>query len=348
MSVTIYDIAKKADVSIATVSRVLNNRARVAEATRQRVFEVAEQLGYRPHVSAKNLAGGKVDVVAAVIPMMTNHFFMEVMRGLQDQLVATDFDLLVYSAPTYDDVEGQLERSLQRGRSAGVLLFSTPLDRSLERMLRRRSVPVVLVDEFHPDFDSISVDNTRGGYLATRHLLNCGYRRVGLILANLVSTPATARWAGYEQALQDAGLRVEGDLVVTHQELDRHGYTGRAGYLAMQQMLARKPYPEAVFVASDIQALGALKAAEEARLRVPEDVAILGFDDIDVSQYVGLSTLHQPMYEMGRVAVEKLMARIEHPGGPVSHTTFSPSLVVRRTCGGQIRQKGGEGDGPQG
>ncbi len=332
MSLTIYDIAREAGVSIATVSRVFNNSPRVAPHTRKRVLEVARRLGYQPHVSAQSLARRQAQLVSAVVPMLTNYFFVEVLRGLQDRLAESPFDLLVYAAPTLADVDAHLERALQRGRSAGVMLFSTPLTQERVELLKRGRQPIVLVDSFHPDFDSVSIDNEQGGYLATRHLIEHGYRRIGLLMAHPDSVPARERRYGYERALREAGLTLDPSLIASSTDPHHHGYTEEGGREAMRQLLGHEPRPEAVFVVSDIMALGALQALEEAGLRVPDDVALIGFDDLRVSRYLGLSTLRQPMYEMGKLAAEKLLRRIAEPDLPVTSTVFAPRLICRRTC----------------
>ncbi|MFQ5568057.1 MAG: LacI family DNA-binding transcriptional regulator [Rhodothermales bacterium] len=331
MGVTIYDIAEKAKVSIATVSRVFNNHPRVSEKTRERVIAIAEELGYQPHVSAQNLARRKTHILSAVIPVMTNFFFVGVLRGLQDRLAESDFDLLVYASKALEDVDGQLERALQRGRAEGVLLFSMPLTEERVERLKRSRQPIVLVDCFHPEFDSVSINNEQGGYLATRYFIDQGCSRIGMIMANPESIPAAERRTGYERALLEAGLPMDEALVVSSNDAVEHGYTEQAGHDAMKQLLQRQPRPEAVFVASDIQALGALRAVNEEELSVPEDIAIIGFDDIMISEYVGLSTLRQPMYQMGKLAVEKFLMRQQHPEYPTSHTVFSPRLIVRKT-----------------
>jgi LacI family transcriptional regulator len=333
VSVTIYDIAEEARVSIATVSRVLNDHPRVSDATRRRVFRVAERLGYEPHASAQSLARQATRLIAAVVPMLTSYFFMEVIRGLQDRLAESGYDLLVHASRSVEDVDRSLERALPRGRADGLLLVSTPL--TVERALRlaRSHAPVVLVDSAHPDFDSVSVDNRRGGYEATRHLLDLGHRRIGLVMPSAASVPAAERRAGYADALAEAGLAVDGALVFAAEGEERHGYTRRAGYEAMRRLLALPERPTAVFVAADVMALGAQYAAREAGVAIPADLALVGFDDVEPSAYVGLTTLRQPMYEMGQLAIEKLLRRLREPETPPSHTTFAPRLVVRESTG---------------
>lgn len=331
MGITIYDIAKQSGVSIATVSRVFNNYPRVSAETRERVLAVAEALGYQPHASAQSLARRRTNLIAAVIPMMTNYFYVEVLRGLQDQLAESEYDLLVYSARTPEEADGQLKTALHRGRSAGVLLFSTPVTPTRIKLLKGSGQSVVLVDSFHAAFDSVSIDNRQGGYAATKYFIDEGYERIALIMARTSSVPACERREGYEEALREAGRPIEEDLIYVARTKEQHGFSETCGYEGMKALLQRQSRPEAVFTTSDIQALGALRALREARLNIPDDVALLGFDDIVVSQYVGLSTLRQPMYEMGRLAVDKLLTRMNHPGRPTSHTVFSPQLIVRQT-----------------
>ncbi len=332
MAVTIYDIAKQAGVSIATVSRVFSGSAPVAEATRERVFAVAEELGYEPNVSARSLARKSTGLLAAVVPMLTSYFFMEVIRGVQDRLAESDYDLLVFASRSPEHVDAQLARAVQKGRADGLLLCSTPLTPPRAEVLRA-AAPAVLVDSVHPDFDSVAVNNREGGYVATRHLLDAGYERVALIAPHAASVPGLERRGGYEDALREAGRTVEERLIVTSESEEQHGYTREAGYAAMQHLLRLPEPPDAVFAASDVQALGVLKALREAGLRAPDDVALVGFDDIRTSAYVGLTTLSQPMYEMGKAAIDKLLGRLDDPERPVSHTTFSARLSVRETCG---------------
>ncbi len=339
--VTIYDIAKEAGVSIATVSRVLNDHPRVAPATRQRVLRVAQALNYRPHVSAQSLARRSSRSIAAVIPMMANYFYLEVLRGLSEALDETGFDLIVFSTPSPHQVREHIERALQRGRSAGLLLFSTALTQDIVERLRQAGQPVVLVDTFHESFDSISVDNRRGGYLATRHFVEQGYTRIGMIAAHPASLPAQGRYQGYRRALVEGGLDVDDRWVVWSQEERHHGYLEEEGYRAMRHLLERPERPQALFISSDIQALGALQALREERIRIPEEMAIIGFDDIKISRYVELSTMRQPMREMGKKAVEKLFHRIAFPKHPVTHTIYAPELVHRATCGVRCRRHRG-------
>ncbi len=331
MAVTIYDIARQADVSIATVSRVLNGSTRVSEATRQRVFEVARRLRYAPNASARSLAGRRSQVIAAVIPMLTNYFFIEVIRGIQDALANTDYSLLVYSASTPEETDVQVRSAIQTGRSGGMLLFSSSLRKAEAKRIREAGHPVVLVDSMHPDFDSVAVDNHLGGIMATEHLIEQGYHRTALVMGYPLSAPAAGRRMGYLEALTRHGLKCEEEFIVAGEEHPHHGFTESFGYQAGIHLLSGKKLPDAVFATSDTQALGVLRAAQDRSIRVPEELGVIGFDDIMVSRYVGLSTLRQPMFEMGRLAIRLLLNRMENPDREVSHTVFSPILVERDT-----------------
>ena len=189
----------------------------------------------------------------------------------------------------------------------------------------------------------MTVDNRQGGAVATRHLIERGHERIGLVLPVEGSVPSDRRRAGYEDALREAGLPVDEDLVVhTDIDLDHDGYTLFAGYSAMRTLLqrfeGRPDGPTAIFVAADVMAYGALRAVREAGLEAPSDLEVIGFDDIESSAYVGLSTVRQPMYEMGKLATEHLVRRLEDPGADPVHTVFSPDLVLRETTGEAIRE----------
>lgn len=340
MAITIYDIADRARVSIATVSRVLNGHDRVSEATRLRVLRAAEHLGYEPHASAQSLARKQTGVVGAIVPMTASYFFMEVLRGFQDRVDQSPYDLLVYAGRTMGTVDHLLGRALQRGRSDGVLLVSAPIDAERARKLQAGGRPVVLVDNAHEGFASVSVDNRLGGAIAVRHLLDRGHRRIGLVLPDPGTIPAAARLDGYKDALCSAGLRFDERLVVTAEGAqEESGYTRYAGYRGVQTLLERfasRPAdrPTAYFFGADVLALGGLRAFREVGLRYPDDVEVVGFDDVDSSAYVGLTTMRQPMAEMGRMGMDLLLQRIADPGAAPVHAVFAPELVVRETTGG--------------
>lgn len=346
MSATIYDIAERADVSTATVSRVFNDGAQVREETRDRVLEAADAVHYQPHASAQNLARQCTDQIAVVAPVVANHFYMRVLRGVRQALADREMDLLIHapahaqellhersSPDSRRDLNTRLARALRPGRNDGILLLSVPVTDEWADRLESTNQLVVLVDTEHPAFESFAVDNEQGGYEATRHLIELGYERIGHVTVEYDPPPAHLRRTGYEEALREAGRPVDEGLIAASDERP-FAFSEEGGYRAMQELLGHDPVPDAVFAASDMQALGALRAVREASLEVPDDLAIVGFDDVELSRCAGLTTLRQPALAMGARATESLLRQIEGSGEtPVSSTVCTPDLVVRRTCG---------------
>lgn len=336
MPPTIYDIADRADVSTATVSRVLNDQSGVAAKTREKVLEAARALGYRPHASAQSLARQKTNLIAVVVPVLAQYFYMGVLRGVQDALTASNFDLLVYAPSRPGEIEKHLHRATQRGRSDGLLFLSKRVTEEIANHLASTAQEAVLVDTEHADFESIAINNEKGGYEATRHLVDQGYETIAHITAQKPEpSPAEDRRKGYERALAEAGRAP----MVARGAGEPFAFSKEGGYRAMNDLLERASSPDAVFAASDMQALGAHEAIQEAERRVPEDVALVGFDDVDLSAYVGLTTIRQPLFDFGKLAIEKLLGRLDDPGRRVSSTVFAPELVVRETCGGGVPEE---------
>lgn len=338
MAVTIYEVAKKAGVGIGTVSRALNNSSQILPETRDRVLKVIKALNYQPHAMAQGLARKKTLTIAVLVPFFPGHFYVELLKGIQQATALHKYDLILYSIENNNDF--YLKRALQRRRVDGVLLVSLPLAEKYAREFRRRQLPLVLVDMFHPEFDSITVNNQAGAYIAAQHLIRLGHRRLAMITGHLDCAPAQYRHRGFQQALSEAGIKCSENWLISSDSLPgeaavvNDGFNKEAGYLAMQQLLAlNSKRPTAVFIASDIQALGAMKAVREAGLRIPDDIAIVGFDDIELAEYVGLTTVRQPMLQMGRQASERLMALINNPNSPRQHLHIETELVVRESCG---------------
>ncbi len=341
MNVTIYDLAREAGVGIGTVSRCLNNHPSVSAETRAKVLAVARRLNYQPHPHAQRLASRKTNTFSAIIPYFTNYFFLQVLQGIQDKASELGFDIVLYGVNYPGQAEYYLRRSLQRGRVDGVLYFSMPLPESYAAKFKQMQLPLVMVDASHPEFDSIRVKNVEGAMEATRHLLSLGHREIALINGSLQSYPGRERLEGYRKALEGAGVPFTEERLFISTVTKQDGFSREGGREAMKRLLdARAGGTEAtaVFVASDIQALGALEVAREHGVRVPDDIAMVGFDDIELAQHGGLTTMRQPLYEMGLLAMTKLMARIADPGAPPTLTTFLPDLIIRETCGARKRE----------
>lgn len=342
MPVTIYEVAEKAGVGIGTVSRVLNDSPQITPATREKVLRAIKQLNFQPHAMAQGLARRKTHTIGVIVPFFTGYFYVELLRGIQQSLSENNFDLILYGVDDLQKKDACFKRVLQQRRVDGVLLLSMPLAEPFVKDFKRRKLPLVLVDAFHAKFDSITVNNEAGAYLAGVHLVRLGYRHIAMLTGHFESMPAQTRLNGCRRALQEAGMSLSEDMIFTSDSLPREvahkndGFNQEAGYLAMRDFLATHPRngsPTAVFVNCDIQAVGAIKAVKEAGLRIPEDIALIGFDDIELAKYVGLTTVHQPMAEMGSKAVERVMSLLENHEQPPQHLRLETRLMVRESCG---------------
>ena len=325
MASTIYDIAKKAEVSIATVSRVFSQNNIVSDATRKKVMKVAEAVGYHPQAYAQGLASRRNNTIMAVVPVISNYFFMEVLGGIQDKLGDLGFELSIFNVSTDGIMFEQVEHVLKRRWAEGYLFISIHLNTAQWKQLTKYNIPITLVDEHYEGFDSVSVDNVQGAYRATKSLLDRGFSRVAMLSALKSSKPIQDRLLGYQKALREKGIALNDSLIVCGDFLYRDGFTERGGYEAMMKMLTMENPPDACFCTSDIQAIGALKAMKDIGQYMP----IIGYDDIELSEYIGLSTIRQPMRDMGFYATQNLIERIKNSDKAISQTIYSPELIYR-------------------
>lgn len=334
MAVTIYDIAREAKVGIGTVSRVFNNSPKVTSETRDRVISVAHRLNYQPHAFAQALARKRSNTLSAIIPFFTNYFFIEVLKGVQESLSSIGYDLIIHGANNREQLEEYLGRSMKKGRADGTLIFSLPLPDSVAEEFLRKDLPLILVDSYHPSFDSIRIDNHEGTRIAVEHLIALGHRQIGMINANVCSVPAQERLISFRATLSRHGIPADERFIRNSDSSQNDGFSRDAGYRDMKILLeSGVKLPAAFFVSSDIQAVGVQAALREHGLSVPGDVAMVSFDNIEISKYFGLTTMSQPMYKMGELAVKKMFERINNVHGEVTSVNFTPSLIVRSSCG---------------
>ena len=323
-------MATRAGVGVATVSRVLNGHPNVRPATRDRVLDAIRTLNYRPSSVARNLSLQRTMVVGAVVPWFTNPSAVERVRGIVEGLSGSPYDLTVFDVESEDRQRRAFELFDRGDRADGLLVVSTlPPDVEVER-IRAARLPCMLVDGVHAALPSIAVDDVEGGEMATRHLVELGHRRIALI----GDTPPEFRfdWSrdrtrGYERALE----RAASSCVASTCARARACCTSRAA--RRRELLWLPERPTAIFAASDTQAFGTLEAARALGMRVPEELSVIGFDDIEVASYVGLTTVRQPLYESGRRGAELLLRALY--GRPVdARTELLPlELVVRGTTG---------------
>ena len=326
---TIRDVAELAGVSIATVSRVLNRSTHVADETNAQVQQAIDQLQYRPDRTARSLAGRWIGPVVVAIPTFTTPFHSELLKGMRTALGTEDPELMIWDLD-WRDPYAALRRMLARGKVSGLLLVGVRMDKRVMDELRSFHAPVVLIGDRADDFDSFYWDDVAGARLAVGHLIRRGHRRIGMIRSATDSLMQALRVEGYRQTLQCAGLEWDPTLVTAGSTPKHAGFSEEAGYEAMKKLLLLPQPTTAVFASSDAQAIGARKAIEDAGMQSPDDVALVGYDDVKVSRYVGLTSIDQSAQRVGSQAAHLLIRRMEgSPAGARVSERVLPRLRVR-------------------
>jgi DNA-binding LacI/PurR family transcriptional regulator len=342
---TSADVAARAGVSRTTVSFVLNDRpgTHISPSTRTRVLEAAEELGYHPHASARGLAGGRSNTLGFVLRQSPEQVagdaaLVETLRGLASAARTAGFRVMV---EPLDPTEGTYEALLRAQHADGIIVSGPRVDDSGLVRLAHDGFPIVLQGSL-PGIEapSVDIDNVNGARSAVQHLIGLGWRRIACITnAPLAYTAAQERLAGYRAALEAAGLPFDEALVA------EAAFDAGSGHRAMAALLARGPV-EAVFVASDVVAFGAIAAIREAGLRVPDDISVVGFDDIALAAFFDppLTTVRLPAYDLGLAAGTALLDRVA--GRPVPDRTLLPTELIVRSSTTHSMTKEAHGPGP--
>lgn len=325
--ITIYDVAQHANVAISTVSRVLNNSTEVSEATRQKVNASINTLGFRPHRMAKMLAQQNSQTLSVAMPSFTALFYNEMLKGIKDTLRSHGYDLLMCDLGSQAPLE-TLSRFFRRGTVDALLLANPNLDDAVIHELKLLNTPVVLVGMQHAEFDCFYWNDEEGAELAVTHLIQQGHQKIGMIASHEWSNEAVPRSQGYHHALDKAGISFDASLIESGLTLKHAGHSEEAGFEAMQKLLERHPDMTAVFASSDVQAIGAMSALREAGKSF-SDVALIGYDDIKVCRFLGLSSIDQKMYQVGREATLQVLKRMSEPDSPLVSQYIQPELRVR-------------------
>ncbi len=327
---TIYDVADQADVSITTVSRYLNDPAKVACATREHIKEAIEELQYIHQGNTGSRQIRHVTRIGVLAPFFPAPSFVERMQGMTPVFHEANCEMLVYSIDSIEQLNDHIRTNFLKKRLDGIIVMAMLLDKENADFLKNAGLQVVLIEQHSPLFCSIECDNVRGGALAAEYLVSRGYRSFGYIGQNVALSyslqPSNLRSKGYIQGLSLAGYTLRPDFVQLGE------VSVQDGYRMATAILSRPDRPRALFVMSDLQAFGAVKAAKKLGLRVPEDVAILGFDDIEAADYMELSTISQSLKESGRLAAELLLGRIAEPDRPLRSIQLQVSVVERASA----------------
>lgn len=326
---TIKDVAKLAGVSVSTVSRVLNTSGYVERVTEERVMAAIKQLNYKPSQIARGLVSKKTKTFGLVLPDITNPFFPELARGAEDEARRHGYNIMLCNSDGDVEKEKMYLGVLQEKCVDGIILVGSRLkEETLGRMLAELAIPAVLLDRTcHLDIHSISTNNILGSYLATKHLIDQGYKSIAHISGPQLSPSGQQRLAGYQKALKEHGLPYDVVLVT------EGDYRITGGAVAMQRLLRLSCIPAAVFCANDLMAIGALEVLQEAGVKVPEEVALVGYDGIHLSKYVypKLTTVIQPTYQMGITAVQLIFETLLNENKTFKHIEFDPVLEVRES-----------------
>ncbi len=331
---TLEDVAKLVGVSRSTVSRVVNGSPNVSSEVRQRVLKVIQTTGFQPNAAARSLASQRSRMIGLVLPrsvssFFTDPFFPQLTQGIAFGCNNNDLTLSLFLVGNKEDEEKIYPRISRRGLLDGILVQAGQPDDKLISQLFKSNLPTVMIGRpFDPaGINYIDVDNINSASKATLHLINLGYTRIATITGSRGSTVTDDRLQGYKIALQNNGIAVDEKLIV------EGDFTEPSGYTAMKQLLDVKP--DAVFAGSDVMAAGAIRAAQEVGIRVPEDMGVIGFDDVPLSSFtaVQLTTVRQPILRLGIKAVELLIDIIENGITPARRIILDTELVIRESCG---------------
>jgi LacI family transcriptional regulator len=332
MARTLEEVAQLAGVSRSTVSRVINEHPNVQQETRERVWEAIRKSGYQPHAIARSLVTKRTQIIGMVIPeavttLFTDPFFPILLRGATEACNEHGYQMMLSLFSPSADRQEIYQRLVRNAYLDGVIVASAGLNDPLISDLLRDGVPFVCVGR-HPNgqVHYVDVDNAGGALMAVEHLIRLGHRRIGALSGRPDMAAGQDRLEGYRQAMEAHGIPLEDGLIA------EGDFTERSGMVGMQQLLPAEP--SAVFVASDTMAVGALRALRQAGRRVPEDIALVSFDDIPVASAIEppLTTVRQPIRRMASLAVETLLDLIERPGSGPRRIVLPTQLVIRESC----------------
>lgn len=328
--VTIVDVAREAGVSYTTVSRVLNNKENVKPETRERVLTAMTRLGYVVDQRARSLAGGHSQVIGLLVHDLGTSYIGLIIRGIEAELAPAQYDLLLYTTHRRKTKESVYVATLARGLADGLLIVLPRDPAAYLETLRMSNFPYVLIDHrgISDEISAVTAANWQGGYTATEYLIKLGHRRIGHITGAMDQGCARDRLEGYKAALADHGIPFDPELV---QEGD---FFQPAGYAGARALLHLPDPPTAIFAANDVMAFGVMEAIRECNLRIPEDVSVIGFDDIPEASRVHppLTTIQQPLEEMGRLATRMLLELLRDPGIGSRRVELPTKLIVRQSC----------------
>ncbi|MBE3724421.1 substrate-binding domain-containing protein [Vibrio parahaemolyticus] len=328
---TMKDIAKLAGVSTSTVSHVINKTRFVSEEISERVNNAAKELNYyAPSALARSLKVNRTKTIGMLVTTSTNPFFGEVVKGVERSCYHKGYSLILCNTEGDNERMRQSINTLLQKRVDGLILMCSSLEgERIDVFERYPDIPVVVMDWGPMLFtsDKIQDNSLRGGYLAAKYLIDCGHTEIGYITGPFMKHQAQMRYEGYKRAMNEAGLEFNANWII---ESD---FECEGGYQAFKKMAERGTLPSSIFVSNDMMAMGVINAANELGIKVPDDLSIIGYDDIHIAKFMSpsLTTIHQPKYRLGQAAVETLVRRLDDKSNEAQVVQLEPTLVVRNS-----------------
>lgn len=332
---SIYEIAKKAGVSIATVSRVLNNSKLVKDSTKKRIQKVIKELDYRPNFFARNLVKNKSKTLALLIPDIINPVFPEMAKGISDKAFLKGYTVFLCNTESYVEKEIEILKNLLEKNTAGIIFISTEMNKFKGDFrhylyLYNKDIPTIFINGMLKDIDIpfVRIDEVKAGYIATRHMLKKGIKKIAFLGGSLKFIPTYEKLQGYKKALREFGIPIEKKYIMFDD------YNVETCFKNTLKLLETADRPQGIITASDVLAIEAIKASNIKKISVPKDLKVIGFDDISFSSTYtpSITTVAQPKYEMGAMALEMLVKLIEKKDIPERKILVEPRLILRDSC----------------
>lgn len=328
---TIKEIAKLANVSIATVSRALSGSSKVKEETRQLVLQVAKQLNYNPNLLARNFVKRKSNLIALILPDITDEFFSEIIRGVDDTAYLSGYYTMVISSHKNRSLVGSIHTIMGAGLVGGAILLIPYLSKEIKEVLNHERIPFVIIssDNNQNSYSMVSIDNYGAAYSMTEFLIKKGYKKIAHISGPSDNNDAINRLKGYTDACVDNQLKIKKNWIVNG------NFTRESGIDACAQLLDLKDKPEVIFAGNDMMALGCYEIIQERGLKIPKDISVVGFDDIMLAKYLSppLTTVKVHINELGITAAELLLSKLINQNGAAERKIkVSAELIIRKSC----------------
>ena len=327
---TIYDVAEKSGTSISTVSRVLNSPDKVSVETRHKVFAAIEALGFVPKAEARARALRQNGRIGVITPFFTAPSFVQRLRGLAGELSKKNYELVIYTVDSIDRLQSYLSSIPLTGNLDGLVIMSLPVEDAYVDHLLKHDLPTVLIEFPNKKINSVEIDDVAGGQMVAEYLVAKGHRQIAFLgdtdLPEYAIHPVSLRLVGFRKGLKEAGITLKEEFIRLAP------YTMEQTRQAAIELLNTSNPPTAIFAATDFQALSVIKVAHQLGVNIPEQLAVIGFDDLDMAEYADLTTVRQHLDESGRLAIEILLAHVADSSRPVQHIKLALTIVERLTA----------------